>query len=240
MDVKGYEGYYQVSNVGRVKSLARNVGKSSGSKTYTQFVQEKILNPYRKTNGYLAVRFSRNGKGFEKTIHRLVADAFIENPKRYKEVNHIDGNKVNNHYSNLEWVTQRENMLHAANILGVGLGENSGNAIYTEDQIHSVCKLLELGHINKDVSDVTGVKQHTVSLVRKGVAWKQISCMYKIPKRSRTFSDSTVKWICRMLEQKLSTKQILEMSTNPRLTKSMVDDIRIGRVYSYISKEFAI
>lgn len=173
-------------------------------------------------------------------VHRLVAQAYIENPENKPVVNHIDGNKVNNHYSNLEWVTQRENMLHAANILGVGLGENSGNAIYTEDQIHSVCKLLELGHINKDVSDVTGVKQHTVSLIRKGVAWKQISCMYKIPKRSRTFSDSTVKWICRMLEQKLSTKQILEMSTNPRLTKSMVDDIRIGRVYSDISKEFAI
>lgn len=110
-DIVGYEGLYQVSNLGRVKSLDhfRNTGLNRG---YLQ--KGKILKPsmdmYRN---YLRVQLSKKGKVVSIRIHRLVAQAFIPNPKNKPQVNHIDGNKLNNCVDNLEWVTIRENIQHA-------------------------------------------------------------------------------------------------------------------------------
>lgn len=99
--VKGFENY-EVSNLGQVKSL--NYNRTKGT---------KILKPGMDTNGYLQVHLSKNGKHYAKSIHRLVAEAFIPNIDNKPEVNHIDGNKQNNKVENLEWVTRRENNKHA-------------------------------------------------------------------------------------------------------------------------------
>ena len=96
-DIKGYEGLYQVSNLGRVKSLKN---------------REKILNPF-SDNNYLNVDLFKNRKKKRYKIHRLVAITFIPNIDNKPEVNHIDGNKENNCISNLEWTTSSENMQHA-------------------------------------------------------------------------------------------------------------------------------
>ena len=96
-DIKGYEGKYQVSNYGRVKSLYTN----------------KLKNTAIKNTGYECVDLYINGKRENKTIHRLVAMAFITNPNSYKVINHIDGNKVNNNANNLEWCTQSYNIKHS-------------------------------------------------------------------------------------------------------------------------------
>lgn len=221
--------------------------KIEGSKDYYVTVEGHVFNRQGQRmkskvgyRGYEQVTIvAEDGSRIYALVHRLVAKAYIENPFNKPFVNHIDGVKTNNHVSNLEWVTPKENMIHAAQVLGVGLGENSGNAIYTEDVIHKVCKLLEQGYLNKDISDATGVKQHTVSCIRKGIAWKHISSSYKIPSKSRVLSNSTVVWICNMLEQGKTTKQILELSNNPKITKDTVKDIRSGRIYKDISKEFA-
>ena len=105
--IKGYEGLYAVSSLGRVKSIAR--------KTYTgnRGVPERILKANNQ-HGYLCVILQRNGivKGFK--VHRLVAEHFIcEKPFEDAQVNHIDGNKLNNSVNNLEWVTPLENTHHA-------------------------------------------------------------------------------------------------------------------------------
>lgn len=105
-DIKGYEGKYQVSNLGNVKSLER-------FDKYNRYVKEKILIPRKHTGGYLRVGLSR--KDFY--IHRLVAEAFIPNLKNKKYINHIDGDKTNNNINNLEWCTANENMQHAYYIL---------------------------------------------------------------------------------------------------------------------------
>lgn len=97
--IKGYEGIYEVSNMGRVKSLHRSQGR--------------ILKQYTQDNGYVKVNLSKNGTHNTKRVHRLVATAFIPNPHNKPEVNHIDGNKENNNVDNLEWCTREYNVRHA-------------------------------------------------------------------------------------------------------------------------------
>lgn len=98
-DIKGYEGLYQVSNFGRVKSLKYST-------------EGKILKGRHTGKGYLSVALFRNSVRKSTCIHRLVAQAFIPNPENKPEVNHIDENKLNNNVSNLEWVTPKENSNH--------------------------------------------------------------------------------------------------------------------------------
>lgn len=101
-DIEGYEGLYQVSNLGRVKNLKR-------IDAHEHELQGRILKPCKTKNGYLHVNLSKDGKTQSYYVHRLVATAFIENPNNYKEVNHIDEKPINNELSNLEWCDRKYN-----------------------------------------------------------------------------------------------------------------------------------
>lgn len=104
-DIKGYEGEYQISNRGRIKSI-RYIAK------YNRFI-EKVMKPGDNGRGYLTTMIGRKGNVKTVKIHRLVAETFVPNPNDLSEVNHIDGNKQNNNVENLEWVSHQENMIHA-------------------------------------------------------------------------------------------------------------------------------
>jgi len=109
-NVVGYEGFYEVSSFGNVRSLDRRIRNGRGFMTKTG----TILKPYAG-NGklpYSQVSLCVKCKNSTKTIHRLVANAFIDNPDRKPQVNHIDENKTNNNVNNLEWVTAKENINH--------------------------------------------------------------------------------------------------------------------------------
>lgn len=112
MDIEDYKGHYQVSNLGKVRSLDRT---NKHSENKIRMIKGRLLKIQinNKRNGYCEI--SLHKEGFEKRykIHRLVAIAFIPNPNNKKEVNHIDGNKSNNCVENLEWVTSIENIKHA-------------------------------------------------------------------------------------------------------------------------------
>ena len=104
-DIKGYEGLYQISNLGRVKSLARD--------TNNQYCKvDKIIKANPNKWGYLNVNLYKKGKGKPFKVHRLVALHFIENPENLPEVNHKDENKSNNCVDNLEWCTSKDNCNH--------------------------------------------------------------------------------------------------------------------------------
>lgn len=110
-DIAETNGIYQVSNLGKV----RRIGDYSNQTSSWLLSEPKILTPRLHSNGYLRVMFSINGKHSDRYMHRLVVSAFCDNqkPQKYKEVNHIDGNKVNNCYSNLEWCDRSYNNKHA-------------------------------------------------------------------------------------------------------------------------------
>lgn len=107
-DVPKYEGLYQVSNLGRIKSLERRVPIKNGK--FTRYYKECILSKVLGKRGYYVVSLGRRAQN--KTVHRLVALAFIPNPKNKPCINHIDGDKLNNNINNLEWCTYSENNLH--------------------------------------------------------------------------------------------------------------------------------
>lgn len=105
-DIVGYEGLYQVSNLGRIRSLDRydRLGR---------FHKGKIRASKDNGKGYLVLPLKHNGVQKMISVHRTVAMAFIDNPNELPEVNHIDGNKTNNHSSNLEWCDRSANIQHA-------------------------------------------------------------------------------------------------------------------------------
>ena len=117
-DIESFEGIYQISNFGRIKSFRRN--KSFCFIVVTQ--KERILKGWKNTEGYVCIRLWKDNVDIFKRVHRLVAEAFIPNPENKPNVNHIDGNKSNNHKDNLEWSTQSENVFHAYNTLNVQAG----------------------------------------------------------------------------------------------------------------------
>lgn len=99
-DIEGYEGLYQVSNMGRVKSLKWN--------------KERILKPYATRNGYLLVHLRAGENEKRLLVHRLVAAAFVPNPRNKPQINHVNEIKADNRACNLEWMTAKENINHGS------------------------------------------------------------------------------------------------------------------------------
>lgn len=135
-DVINYEGIYQVSNLGRIKSLSRYVKHWRGGFLNTKEIVKK---PFISKSGYLITELSKNASKSKFLIHRLVAEAFIPNPEGKPQVNHINGIKTDNRVENLEWNTRSENIKHAdsrglRNLKGV----NNAGAKLSEKEVFDI------------------------------------------------------------------------------------------------------
>lgn len=110
LDIEGYEGLYQVSNFGRIKSLAKQIWNGKGYRS----VSDKIMEPRKNKNRgeYFIINLSKNGIKRTFRLHRLVAEAFLPNPKNKRTVNHINNNPEDNRVGNLEWATDTEQHIH--------------------------------------------------------------------------------------------------------------------------------
>ena len=116
-DIEEFKGLYQISNLGKVKSIERYKNNGRGM----QLLPEKLKEVQIQPNGYHYVNLYVNNKNHTRRIHRLVATAFIPNTESKPDVNHIDGNKANNTINNLEWSTKKENIQH---MIKSGYGAN--------------------------------------------------------------------------------------------------------------------
>jgi hypothetical protein len=137
----GYEGFYEISSYGNVKSLKRQINRVNGRPLN---LTERILLAKKDGHGYRKVQLWRDDKHLSIRVHRIVAKHFLENTNNLNEVNHIDGNKVNNNFKNLEWCTPEHNQLEAKRL---GLKKCSkvnmiknGVTINTYESISSACK----------------------------------------------------------------------------------------------------
>jgi len=175
--INGVKSNYFISSYGRIRGM-----------------RKEFIKPTYNTNRYLQVRIWCNRVGYVRKVHRLVAEAFIPNPENKPEVNHIDGNKENNHVKNLEWVTRLENMQHAEKngLVPHTLGEYHPMSTCSNEQIHRVCRLLESpNNTSKHISEITGVSKAIVDNIRCRNSWTHISSKYNIPKKCivHTISD---------------------------------------------------
>ena len=107
LPVAGFEGYYEVSDQGRIRSLDRTVDRDGARGRY--FAHGKILKPFKRKDGYLFVQVNVDGFRQNKSVHRLVAETFVPNPDNLPVVNHKNENKSDNRAVNLEWCDQKYN-----------------------------------------------------------------------------------------------------------------------------------
>lgn len=159
-DIEGYEGLYQVSNLGRVKSKLR---------------KGRILKPIN-TKKYYSVILCKNSTTKEIYVHRLVAYAFIPNPQNKPFINHIDGNKQNNYVENLEWCTQSENCRHAYKI---GLNKGRSKPVF---QFNKFGHYVRTWKSQSKASETLKIPQSLISSCCKrkrkqagGFTWRQIT-----------------------------------------------------------------
>lgn len=169
--IKGYEGYYEISDKGRVKSLTRKVMFGERVK----FTKETILKEINNGRDYMYVTLSCNNKKTKKYIHRLVAGEFLPNEFNKPEVNHKNGIKKDNNISNLEWVTSSENQKHA---FETGL------------TVISILKLVEIHKGNEYSSQRTKVFDKEKGKTYEFVSSKKASLYFGF---SRTYFSEIIK-----------------------------------------------
>lgn len=171
--IPDWEDRYQVSNLGRVKRISFNAPDRSGKiKPYPELLKKKV--PHKR--GYVTVNLSRDGKNRHVLVHRLVATAFHGQPGPDQVANHKDGDKTNNRASNLEWVTQAENMRHAVEtgLQRSARGEAAGNSKLNRHQVRHIRAHLAAGERVKTIAQRFGVSQRAIRSISTGRTWGHI------------------------------------------------------------------
>ena len=172
-DVEGYEGIYQVSNNGNVRSLDRVIKRKNGNK---RAINGKLLTHTRHRSGYYYVRLGTKGNQKHHYVQRLVATAFIPNPHSKPQVNHINGVKTDNNVCNLEWVTPLENMAHAFTEGLAAYGERQGRARLDTTKVLNIKALLEESNLSlKEIGNIYGVNYRTIFNIKAGNTWRHVT-----------------------------------------------------------------
>lgn len=191
-DIKGYEGYYQISNMGNIRSVDKYVvNNKNGS---LAFKKGKPLKPQKQNSGYLYISLSREDKRKNFLIHRLVAEAFIPNPDKLEQVNHKDENKHNNNIENLEWCTQAYN-LNYGTAIERRVSKLIGRKVPQEVIDKCIAKRIGTHHSEETKEKIrqalTGLKRSEESLKRISAARKEYYKTHENPNKGRHHNEES-------------------------------------------------
>jgi len=170
--IKGYQ--YEVSNTGKVRTIERIV--SFGSQK--RLIKQKTLKSYKASEKYPIVALCKDAKHKTFRVHRLVALAFIPNKHNKKEVNHIDSDKGNNNFKNLEWSTRKENAKHAKinNLYNSPKGEKCKVSKLKNNQVYEIRNLVSKNDLTiMEIACKFNVGLTTIRNIRDGITWKHLS-----------------------------------------------------------------
>ena len=169
-DVIGYEKWYEVSDLGRVRRVRAASGTRAG----------KLLKPSMSKHGYCTVNLSKNGRRHLYFIHKLVQGSFVGSVPDGQEINHIDGDKTNNRLDNLEYISRSEHMRNSIDVLGKynhqrALGEASGNSRMTANDVRTIRKKYEAGNTTqRELASEYGCSQTCIGHIVRQKTWSHI------------------------------------------------------------------
>lgn len=197
---------------------------------------------------YKLYHLSVNNMSFTKLAHRLVAEAFIENPDNKPEVNHKDGKKNNNHESNLEWATSSENLIHAYNtgLKNIKYGEDSHKSKITKKKVINICRMLESNKFSiKEISEIIGCDRTIIENIKAKRSWIKVSMNFDIENHTcyassvdgkYRLNETDVRDICEKLASgKYSVKSIAQIYS---VGYSTISDIKLRKSWTKISKDY--
>jgi hypothetical protein len=174
LPIAGYEGLYEVSDFGRVRSLDHSRPASRNSNIRTTWHGRVLIGGSRY--GYRIVGLCKNGKTTTRPVHRLVLAAFVGPRGSSVYCNHIDLNRANNRLENLEWCTPKQNSQHAMNLGRMPRGEGHGMAsVFTEEKVRAARAMALDGMTTRAIGIALGIKECTVGSVLRGVKWKHVA-----------------------------------------------------------------
>lgn len=212
----------------------------------------KKVNPTINHKGYEQISiFYTKGKKITTSIQRLVATAFIPNPENKPQVNHINGKqKTINWLGNLEWNTAKENIKHAydTGLVIPGIGEQANSSIYTNNDIHKVCKLLETEkYLNTEISKLTNIDVSTISKIKCKEEWLHISSQYDIPDPVKNatgesaaasiYKEKDIHNVCKYLEKGTKMTEIAKLT---KVGYDMIYRIKKGLNWKEVSSQYNI
>lgn len=171
--------WYEASNLGRIRSITRMINTTFYGKPLQRRKNGKIIQQHQNNDGYMGIRLARNGNRPSFKVHRLIAMTFIGPPpdEERTEINHKDGNKINNHPNNLEWVTRSENCEHSFTICNriPTRGEKIGSAKLTEKDVIEIRRLRQMeGKTLDSIAETHGICRSQVRRIVTNEHWKHI------------------------------------------------------------------
>ncbi|HJZ23679.1 MAG TPA: NUMOD4 domain-containing protein [Candidatus Babeliales bacterium] len=171
-DIIGYEGLYQVNNLGKIKTLSGFVRHNLYGKMK---VNEKIHKEYYTSRGYVRVNLRKNNKLKTHHVHRLVALSFIPNPNNKYQINHINGIKIDNKVENLEWCTNEENRIHAISNNLIKKGELLPQSKLKNNDIMKIFEFRNQGKTQREIAMLFNIGQQTVSRILLRKNWVHVN-----------------------------------------------------------------
>lgn len=231
-DIKGYEGRYAVSCLGRIKALKRHCNSFRDGKIVRYNYKPQIMKPSVKGKGYLSVSLSKNKIKEQKYVHRIVAKCFILNTGNKPQVNHKNGIKTDNSVENLEWVTSSENLRHAIST-GLRVFKNGENHHAAKIEDKTVLKIKHM-LINSNLSIIEIAKffcvsPNRVSKINNGYTHSKLTGYKGVPfRQTRKLNEDIAKAIINKIKQGAKT---ICIANEFNVSSSTINDVKNGRIY---------